>query len=280
MDYKKVTFRLQDAEDFMTDLLIATLGDIGFESFEETTQGIIGYCPTSSFDEIVMKIAIEELIIKISYTYRIEHIADQNWNTAWEENSFEPIEIDNRCIIHSSQKTINKPFIYDIVINPKQAFGTGTHETTQMMLTFLIENNIEGKRVLDMGCGTGVLSIMASLRGAKSIEAIDIDHWSQQNTEENSHLNSRHNITAKLGDASLLSTQIFDLILANINRNILLNDMDKYVQTLSPNGKLVMSGFYKNDFPLIKEKAESLGLAQISYSENNEWSLGCFEKTA
>ena len=278
MDYKKITFRLQDAEDFMTDLLAATLGDIGFESFEETTQGIIGYCPASSFDEIAMKIAIDELTIKVNYTYRIEHIADQNWNTTWEENSFEPIEIDNRCVIHSSQKSINKQFIYDIVINPKQAFGTGTHETTQMMLTFLIENNIEGKRVLDMGCGTGVLSIMASLRGAKSIEAIDIDHWSKENTEENNHLNARNNITVKLGDANLLSTQIFDLILANINRNILLNDMDKYVQVLVPNGKLVMSGFYKNDFPLIQQKAESLGLTHISYSENNEWSLGCFEK--
>lgn len=278
MDYKKVTFRLQDSEDFVTDLLAAALGDCGFDSFEETTQGIIAYCPAPLFDEIALKTAIDELPLKIDFTYRVEHMADQNWNETWEQNSFVPIEIDNRCVIHSSEKPVSKPFQYDILINPKQAFGTGNHETTRMMLEFLLEYDLKNKNVLDMGCGTGVLSILTSLRGAKQVESIDIDRWAQENTEENCRLNSRTNITVKLGDATLLSDQQFDIILANINRNILLNDMNKYVNVLAPNGKLVMSGFYKTDFSLIQQKAESLGLKTVSMTETNEWVLGCFEK--
>ena len=278
MDYKKVIFGSQDAEDFMVDLLSATLGNCGFESFEESTQGVIGYCPAPLFDEIVMKTAIDELPLISRYSYRVEHIADQNWNELWEQNSFVPIEIDNRCVIHSSQKPASKAFQYDILINPKQAFGTGTHETTRMMLEFLLEHDLTDKNVLDMGCGTGVLSIMASLRGAKQIESIDIDRWAQENTEENCRLNARNNITVKLGDATLLADQQFDIILANINRNILLNDMEKYVHVLAPNGKLAMSGFYKADFQLIQQKAELLGLKLMSMNENNEWMFGCFTK--
>ena len=166
------------------------------------------------------------------------------------------------------------------MINPKQAFGTGTHETTRMLLTYLLENDITDKQVLDMGCGTGVLAIMASLRGAKHIEAIDIDSWAQENTEENIHLNNRTNIDVLLGDANLLQNQSFDMILANINRNILVRDMQAYVRTLAPKGQLLMSGFYKQDFDIIKQKAESLGLKQLSYTENNDWAMGCFEKEA
>lgn len=280
MDYQKITFRLPNVEDYMSDLLVATLGEIGFDSFEETTQGLIGYCPAPIFSEKAMKEAINTMIISISYSYSITFIADQNWNETWEQNSFDPIEIDTRCVIHSSQKPVSKIFTYDIIINPKQAFGTGTHETTRMMLEFLLENDLKNKDVLDMGCGTGVLSIMASLRGANSIESIDIDNWSHENTLENIALNSLKNITVILGDASLLTHQQFHLILANINRNILLNDMVKYVQVLVPQGLLVMSGFYKNDYPLIQEKAERLGLKQVSYQENNEWMMGCFMKIA
>ena len=280
MDYKKVTFRLTDTEDFMADILAAMLGDIGFESFEETTQGIMAYSPAPSFDETAMVETIHASLPELQYTYRIEHIADQNWNKTWEDNYFEPIEIDNRCIIHSSHKPASKKVTYDIVINPKQAFGTGTHETTRMLLTYLLEHDITDKEVLDMGCGTGVLAIMASLRGAKHIEAIDIDSWAQENTEENIHLNHRTNIHVQLGDANLLQKQSFDMILANINRNILVHDMQAYVRTLAPKGQLLMSGFYKQDFDIIKQRAESLGLKQLSYTENNDWAMGCFEKEA
>ncbi|HRS68459.1 MAG TPA: 50S ribosomal protein L11 methyltransferase, partial [Paludibacteraceae bacterium] len=228
MDYQKVTFRLVDAEDFMADILVALLGNNGFESFEETTQGIIAYCPAPSFDETAMIENITSALPELKYAYRIETIADQNWNKTWEEHHFEPIEINNRCIIHSSRKPILKTVPYDIVINPQQAFGTGTHETTRMMLTYLLDNEIDNKSVLDMGCGTGVLAIMASLRGAKHIEAIDIDSWAQKNAEENIRLNARTNIHVHLGDATLLKNKLFDIILANINRNILLKDMSVY----------------------------------------------------
>jgi len=280
VNYTQVTFRIYNSETFATDLLVHCLGDIGFDSFEETTQGIIGYSPALPFDEKAMNTAIEELPIKLNYNYRIAQIPDQNWNKTWEDNYFEPIEIDNRCIIHSSHKLASKKVTYDIVINPKQAFGTGTHETTRMLLTYLLENDITDKQVLDMGCGTGVLAIMASLRGAKHIEAIDIDSWAQENTEENIHLNNRTNIDVQLGDANLLQNQSFDMILANINRNILVRDMQAYVRTLAPKGQLLMSGFYKQDFDIIKQKAKSLGLKQLSYTENNDWAMGCFEKEA
>ena len=183
MDYVKVTFRTEDVEEWANDLLASMLGEVGFESFEETSRGIIGYCPAPAFDEAAMKQIVAELPIADAsmIAYRIETIADQNWNAVWEQDGYEPIEITSECIIHASNKEISQDYKYDIIINPVQSFGSGYHETTRMILTYLLEMDITDKAVLDMGCGTGVLGILACLRGAGSLVSIDIDEWSWRN---------------------------------------------------------------------------------------------------
>lgn len=271
MDYTQVTFRIYNSETFATDLLVHCLGDIGFDSFEETTQGIIGYSPALQFDEKAMNTAIEELPIKLNYNYRIAQIPDQNWNSTWEEHSFEPIEIEERCVIHNSQKYPSETFEYDIIINPRQAFGSGYHETTRLIIKRLLNMNLTNKCVLDMGCGTAVLSILSSMLGANSITAIDIDHWSQENAQENIQLNNLSNITVLLGSIELLGQQKFDIILANINRNILLEHLPTYSKVLNPKGSLIVSGFYKQDIPVLCAKAQSVQLSLNNVSEDRNW---------
>ena len=280
MDYIKVTFRLEKPEDYTADLLVAYLGEVGFESFEETTQGVIGYCPINLFEESEMKQVIAELPGNAKIVYRVDTIADQNWNEEWEKNHFKPIEIKGMCCIHSTDVALDKEFEYDIVINPCQSFGTGSHETTRLIVGMLLEMNLEGKAVIDMGCGTGILSIMAALRGAKGVVAIDIDPWSQRNAMENIALNGLDNIEIHLGDASLLAQYTAQLLLANINRNILLNDMQAYAKSIAPEGILIVSGFYKEDLPMIEAKAAEFGLEMMETREENNWVAAQFKKQA
>ena len=259
MDYIKVTFRLEKPEDYTADLLVAYLGEVGFESFEETTQGVIGYCPINLFEESEMKQVIAELPGNAKIVYRVDTIADQNWNEEWEKNYFKPIEIKGMCCIHSTDVALDKEFEYDIVINPCQSFGPGSHVTPRLIAGILLECTFEGKAVIDMGCGTGILSIMAALRGAKGVVAIDIDPWSQRNAMENIALNGLDNIEIHLGDASLLAQYTAQLLLANINRHILLNDMHAYAKSTAPDGLLIVSGFSKVALPLIQAKAADFG---------------------
>lgn len=282
MEYIKVTFRTEDVEEWANDLLASMLGEVGFESFEETSRGIIGYCPAPAFDEATMKQTVAELPIADTslIAYRIETIADQNWNTVWEQNGYEPIEISSECIIHASNKEVSQDYKYDIIINPVQSFGSGYHETTRMILTYLLDMDINDKAVLDMGCGTGVLGILACLRGAGSLVAIDIDEWSWRNAIENIEANDIEGAEVVLGDASQLADfpNCFDIVLANINRNILLNDMEAYVGTMTDNAQLIMSGFYLDDLEMIRQKAESLGLHYLDHKTDNDWTAVRFQR--
>lgn len=282
MEYIKVTFRTEDVEEWANDLLASMLGEVGFESFEETSRGIVGYCPAPAFDEETMKQTVTELPIADTslISYRIETIADQNWNAVWEQNSYEPIEVSGECIIHGSNKEVSQEYKYDIIINPVQSFGSGYHETTRMILTYLLEMDIADKTILDMGCGTGVLGILACLRGAGSLVAIDIDEWSWRNAIENIEANDIEGAEVIHGDASQLADfpNCFDIVLANINRNILLNDMEAYVGTMTDGAQLIMSGFYLEDLDMIRQKAESLGLHYLDHKTDNDWTSVRFTK--
>ncbi len=281
MNYIQVTFRTDQVEEFANDLLAAFLGEIGFDSFEETTRGLIAYCPENLFNIDEMKQVINSLPIENTelIQYRTELIEDRNWNSVWEQNEYQPIEISDDCIIHPSNKKPAKSYTYDIIINPVQAFGTGYHETTRLILHKLMCSDLSGYNVLDMGTGTAILAIMASMKNAKHIVAIDIDEWSKLNAIENVKLNNIDNIAVELGDASLLSNyeNSFDLVLANINRNILLNDMSEYFKTMKCGATLLISGFYSEDLPILQDKASELGLRYIDHTTDNNWVVAEFK---
>lgn len=282
MQYIQVTFRIDSKEEYAKDILAAMLGDAGFESFEETNRGMAGYCPASVFAQNKVEEIIKNLPIanpeKIKF--RIETMEDKNWNQVWESTSYEPIQIDDSCIIHASDKTVSGKFKYDIQINPTQSFGSGYHETTRMMLNYLLDLDLAGKRVLDMGCGTAVLAILARMKNASSVLAVDIDSWAATNAAANIKTNRLTDVEVLQGDASLLDNyrNEFDIVLANINRNILLNDMDKYVCSMKENGRLLMSGFYKEDMKIIENKAKLLGLRLMTVKEENDWTALMFGK--
>ena len=251
------------------EILIAELGYAGFESFVETEEGVTAYIQkeewnTSILDNIQILNSDE---FEITYTF--EDIAQTNWNAEWEKN-FNQIVVDDVC-------TVRAPFHekpnteYDIVIEPKMSFGTGHHETTHMMIQHILKNDFKNKSVLDMGCGTGVLAILAEKRGAKPIDAIDIDNWCYINSIENVERNNCSNITVYEGDASLLTGKKYDIIIANINRNILLKDMQTYASCLNKNGVLFLSGFYNNDIPIIEAECNKQMLILDEKLERNNW---------
>ena len=208
----------------------------------------------------------------IGYIWYEAEPEEKNWNEELEKNFFQPIVIDNRCVIHSTFHKDYPKAEYDIVINPQMAFGTGHHETTSSILGELLEADLKGKSVLDMGCGTSILAILASMRGAGKVTAIDIDDWCVNNSRDNIALNGISNITVELGDASLLNgREPFDVVIANINRNILLQDMPAYAACMKKGSELYISGFYTEDIPVLREKAESLGMEYVHHREKHNW---------
>ncbi|HLP05898.1 MAG TPA: 50S ribosomal protein L11 methyltransferase [Paludibacter sp.] len=273
MDFIEVNFNIEPYEEYIADVLAAELGEIGFESFIPNVEGLDAYIPVGSFDESRLKNLISDFPFDASIDYKITQIESKNWNEEWEKNYFEPIVIGDQCVIHSSFHANIPKSRYDIVIDPKMAFGTGHHETTSLVIERLLEMKLEGKSVLDMGCGTAVLAILASMRGAKDIVAIDIDTWCTENSIENIEKNGTRGIDVRLGGAELLAGMHFDIILANINRNILLSDMDKYAACLSSGGELYMSGFYVADIPLIEAEAALNGLKLVDFKEKNNWAV-------
>ena len=234
MKYFEVTFTAQPCNEIVTDVLSALAGEIGFESFVECEGGVQAYIQQSLFDENALKEMLANFPVPdTKITYTITEPEDKDWNEEWEKNFFQPIVIDNRCVIHSTFHHDYPHAEYDIVINPQMAFGTGHHETTSSILGELLDADLKGKSVLDMGCGTSILAILASMRGADPVTAIDIDDWCVNNSRDNIALNHISNITVELGDASLLKgRKPFDIIIANINRNILLNDIAQGIGTL------------------------------------------------
>jgi ribosomal protein L11 methyltransferase len=251
------------------EILMAELGETPFESFVETDSGLAAYIQKQYWSEDVLKDIqiLSSSEFKIEYT--VEEIEQVNWNEEWEKN-FEPIDVDNTCRVRAPfhEKTDAQ---YDIVIEPKMSFGTGHHETTFMMIQHLLETDVTNKKTLDMGCGTAILAILAEMKGAQPIDAIDIDNWCYLNSIENAERNSCHHITVYEGDAALLAGKSYDLIIANINRNILLNDMQQYVDCLNKDGILLLSGFYEEDIPYIDASCTEKGLTFIKKHKKNNW---------
>jgi ribosomal protein L11 methyltransferase len=254
----------------LSEILIVELGEIGFESFVENEEGFLAYIQENEFDE---KKIVELQIIKTNpsiFTYTFQIVEDENWNAIWESN-YEPVVIKNKCGIRAPFHPENKDVEYDLIIEPKMSFGTAHHETTSNMIEFLLEEDLKGKSVLDMGCGTSVLAILAAKRGSSKVFAIDNDEWAYNNSLENILKNNEPEINVILGDANSLTNLYFDVIIANINRNILLNDIKFYANSLNDNGILLMSGFYEQDIPAIKEECGKYNLNFDRYISKNNW---------
>lgn len=271
MNFIQVDFIFDAFEEFMADILAAELAEIGFDSFVPCENGMQAFIPETKFDESSLKDAIDNYPLEVAISYEIVTVASKNWNEEWEKHYFEPIVIGEECVIHSSFHKDIPVAKYDIIIDPKMSFGTGHHETTSLVIGEILKMNLTGKKVLDMGCGTAVLAILAAMRGASGLLAIDIDSWCTENSLENIALNKVSGIEVKLGGAELLYGLHFDIILANINRNILLADMEKYAACLTTGGELYMSGFYKADIPVIEAELNRNGLELTDFKEKNNW---------
>ncbi|MCM1035653.1 MAG: 50S ribosomal protein L11 methyltransferase [Paludibacter sp.] len=279
MQYSKATFRFCNTEEFVADVLTATLADIGFETFlNPTADTLEAYVP----NRLLNTDTLTDLVNNFPYSgitlVDIVPCEDKNWNEEWEKHYFEPIVIGEQCVIHSSFHRNLPNACYDIVIDPKMAFGTGHHATTSLMLEALLEMDLQEKSLLDMGCGTAVLAILATMRGATPVTAIDIDNWCTENAEENCKLNAIQGMEILLGDAKLLQGRAFDVILANINRNILLMDMPHYADCLPQGGSLLMSGFYTEDIPVLEAKAGELGLTLQKQRTKDNWAMITLQK--
>ena len=275
MNYIEYNFTVSPTE-MGAEILMAELAEVGFDSFEDTPTGIKAYIPKDSWNEHILQDIYLLSNPEFTISYQITEIEQVNWNEEWEKN-FSPIIVEDLCTVRANFHPVPNTR-YDIVITPKMSFGTGHHETTYMMLQQLLPLSLEGAKVLDMGCGTGILAIMAALRGARDITAIDIDPWCVENATENVQQNDCSFITIKEGDISLIAGEQYNLILANINRNILLSDIPAYTQALLPQGLLLVSGFYEEDLPAIKEKCQEVGLTYLSHIERNRWVSAKFQR--
>ena len=258
-----------EPKELGSEILIAELGELPFESFVESEFGVTAFIQKQLWTESIL----EEVFVlnspQFTISYTIEEIDQVNWNEEWEKN-FDPIDVDGQCHVRAPfhPKTNAE---YDIIIEPKMSFGTGHHETTHMMIQHVLEIDVTNMKTLDMGCGTAILAILAEMKGAQPIDAIDIDNWCYLNSIENAERNKCNHITVYEGDASLLIDQKYDLIIANINRNILLNDMQSYVACLNKNGVLLLSGFYEEDIPFIDASCTEKGLKFVKKIQRNNW---------
>ncbi len=272
MNYISYTFKIKSKSldvQTISEIIIAELGEVGFESFTETKKGVIAYIQKKDWHKNILS-DIQILAYKaVEITFEKEEIEQVNWNSEWEKN-FEPIQVDDlvsiRAPFHEDPK-----LKYDIIIEPKMSFGTGHHETTHLMIQHLIDLVLKDKSVLDMGCGTGILAIFAEMKGAKILDAIDIDTWCYENSLENVERNHCKHIKVYEGDASLLGKKKYDVIIANINRNILLQDIKVYAKNLNINGTLLLSGFYKEDISIIDKEAQKNQLKLMKTLERNNW---------
>lgn len=278
MIYTEIAFTITPVNPVINEILTALTAEIGCDSFNDSEVGMNAYIPEPDFNKDALDAILASTTFKENVSYEINTVAEKNWNEEWEKNYFKPINVDNKCVIHSTFHTDYPEVDYEIIIDPKMAFGTGHHATTSQMVSAMLEMEFKGKAVLDMGCGTGVLAMLAAMKGAEPILAIDIDPWSYDNTLENMRINDIDNIDVKCGDASLLTEGEFDVVLANINRNILLNDMPTYVSRLAKDGELLMSGFYSEDLSLIQDKAEELGLTYAFHKVKDNWTVVSFFK--
>lgn len=276
MDFISVHFYFKN-QILNKEILIAFLDLLGFESFEDDDNGILAYIQENNFNECAVKKLLQEHFSNMEINYNYEKISNQNWNELWESN-YKPVIIKGKCVVRAPFHKIDPAIKYNIIIEPQMSFGTAHHETTAMMLEYILEHNFKGSTVLDMGCGTAVLAILASMKGAKKITAIDNDILAYQNSISNIKKNNLSNIKVIYGDATKLKGKYFDVIFANINRNILLTDMQYYTETLKKKGRIYFSGFFEKDLNLIRKKSLEFKLEFINKKSNNNWVAAYFNK--
>ncbi|MCW2260827.1 MULTISPECIES: 50S ribosomal protein L11 methyltransferase [Sphingobacterium] len=278
MKYSEVIFTRIVGEEWQQDLFIAELADIGFDTFEDTETGFAAFIPTANLDLQALETVILQQEDGFEVRYEVVDIQDQNWNKLWESN-FSPILIDNDCYVRANFHPAKPEIRYEIIIDPKMSFGTGHHQTTTMILRYILENNIQDKEVLDMGCGTGILAILASQKEARHVFAVDFDDVCIASVEENKLLNNVSNIESKLGSYETLIGREFDIILANINRNILLEQFPQYSKSLRLNGELYISGFFDGeDLSILRTSAEAIGFEFVSNKVMDNWCSAKFVK--
>ena len=282
MKYYAIHFHI-DCDEMLRqtcrELLADSAGEVGFESFEDADDGLMGYVPCNLLDEEALKQQLADFPISdAEIRYEIHEADDQDWNETWEQEGFNPIIIDERCVIYDARKQGTTPLCSHIAplcigIEARMAFGTGTHETTRMVVRQLLDTDMQGKRVLDCGCGTGILAIVAAKQGAAEVVAYDIDEWSVENARHNAALNGAEHINVLHGDASVLShvSGVFDVVVANINRNILLADLPQFAAVMATGGTLILSGFYEEDIPMLVNKAAHCGLQVAGTTIDSQW---------
>lgn len=281
MKYYEINFIIEPYLEAYADVLSASLAEIGFESFVPSDNGLNAYIQQNTFDSEKLILTIKNFPLQgIEINYKISEAEYEDWNAVWEEEGFHPIIIDNKIVIHDVKHSDVPSLPYDIIISPKLSFGTGSHQTTRMILRELALLNLNGKKVIDAGTGTGILTIMCIKKGALNVFAYDIDEWCVENTHDNLLLNGIHNeVQVKLGDSSVLNnTNNADLVVANINRNILLNDLPTFCGKLSENGKLLISGFYTEDATLLSDAAQKQGLKLIKKDSEDNWCMLLLQK--
>lgn len=275
MEYIELEFKVSPQEPG-NEILVAELVELGFESFSETEDSLKAYIQAPLYNEN----AVNNMSIFGFDTFKVEYIskliADQNWNAKWEEN-YPPVVIENRVAIRAPFHPAFNEVEFDIVIEPKMSFGTAHHATTAQMISYILKQEVKGLNVLDMGSGTAVLAILASMRGAKHIDAIDNDEWAYNNAIENVERNNITNISVELGDAKLINGREYDLVIANINRNILLNDIKHYASCMHKSNVLLLSGFYESDIEILNKEASKYGLIYQEHTLDRDWVAGVWK---
>lgn len=270
MNYYELKFKLEGAEDFHQDLLIGELAEIGFDTFEESEEGFNAFISETAYHADLIESTLEAYREMFTFSYEAVFIPQKNWNEVWESN-FEPLKIKDQVYIRATFHAPQTTFPYEIVIDPKMAFGTGHHQTTTLMMEWLLETEVKDQKVLDMGCGTAILGILAAKLGAKEIDAIDYDEVCYLSAKENAELNDTKNIQVFCGSKEAIPDSQYQLILANINRNILLDQMHRYAEVLEKGGLLFLSGFYETDIDVLVAEAEKYDLKYVSHKKLNDW---------
>lgn len=288
MKYFVANFKIECEAELMQparELLSAAACEAGFEAFEDTDDGLLGYVQRPMYDKVALDAAIADYMPEgAAVSYVVEEVPDQNWNQGWEDEGFEPIGVSDNLVIYDAKHTDREMFAGDdgvmrIFIEARNAFGTGTHQTTRMILRRLLAMDVQGKSVLDCGCGTGILGITASRLGANPVLGYDIDEWSADNAQHNAALNGVENMSVMLGDASVLDNveECFDVVIANINRNILIADMSAFRAHMKQGAQLILSGFYEADVPMIEAAAKEHGLSLCDVVTDEEWACALFK---
>lgn len=278
MRYIQLSVYLNPCNEDLTDILSFQLGNIGYDSFIANEHGVDAYIPQKDFSEeklkemlLLLPIDMNDMFNDVNVEYKFNLLEEKNWNTEWEKHYFQPLVVSEQCLVRSTFHQIDQQYDYEITIDPKMAFGTGHHQTTYLMLQEILKLELKNKSVLDIGCGTAVLAILASKKGATPILAIDFDEWAYYNAKENVLLNDIANVDIRLGEIDLVSSEKFDFIFANINRNILLQDIKHYANAMNHGATLIMSGFYLEDVPILKLECEKNNLSFRKIEQKDNW---------